>query len=1302
MEYEPVDQFWNCYSCTLTNGEDRDTCAACGKERLLFPGQQGPDNVNDGATDHGGPLSPQGGVRPKVLTSKPKAPPPRPSPLGGPTNPFAVDMETTQGQLWDCGNCAMKNVGESDHCVSCLRLKEKEVIIINDDDEYVVRYNHITSPTVSEPVSLEAPVGKSEPNVAGASKEKPVPQDWTCIRCTLKNTPSIKNCSVCGAPKELKMPTLDLDYDLTDKFPTSSKRGVPDGMESESYKNKHRHVKGVPSQAKNAKGKDSGVIPKTRDMAGVSRRSKSDTLVAMTDEWTCKACSFSCNPSWSTKCTCCSVSRQTTPTGGGSPGHHRASSIPVFPTDRLPVINQSSVRVEEGPGIPSEKHQRSPRPNHNAPGKGLVTKMKSDDANSPSKSRSKYWDCTSCTLRNPKSVLACTVCGAQRAVQSNLYWNCPKCTLKNRKEVTVCKACGIRLKTDTDSPTGSGDSDRRGEDDNTGGVSNKQDRSDKTPRQSPAGKRAGRESVVMEDSQKITPEGKPGERRSNFLEDLQRLTSPKEDSSVANSSNKFGKEPLGKDKPNKESLGNKKTDKVSLGKDKSDKGSLGKDKSDKGSLGKVKSDKGSLGKDKSDKGSLGKDKSEKGSLGKDKSEKGSLGKDKSDKGSLGKDKSDKAKSGWSCSECTYRNSLNKTHCKVCGTLHMKKKDFPGMSLQRQQSTLMYDIRKTEENDAMELWQHITFFCRQQKEPFVDDSFPPADKSLFFDSSAPFTTTTVHWCRPYDITMDQAGEDAIPWAVYRTPMPEDISQGLLGNCWFLSALAVLAERPELVENIILTKDHCPQGAYQVRLCKDGNWQIVLIDDLLPCDQRNRLVFSQAKRRQLWVPLIEKAMAKLHGCYETLIAGKSIEGLATLTGAPCENIELQDNQQREEDIDPNFIWARLLSSRDAGFLMGGSCGGGNMKVDDEGYEAVGLRPRHSYSILDVRDVEGNRLLRLRNPWGRFSWNGDWCDNSACWDTISYHAKEDLMLHGDTSGIFWISLSDLMIYFDSIDICKVRSDWRETRINGTLPANARESFKLVKLTVFYTSEVEIGLFQESMRSTKAESKSPADLCVLILRDSSNTIQAFGPLVESSQRQIKSFVGCSKMLEPGEYILVPLAFNLWTLSTKPVVKHDFVLTVHSSKALMVEEIDTSHPRYQYALANAVTELAVAKGKREGVRESVTVYSLMHGWAGGFFVVENRNADRCLHIKCDCTESSNVVSTRGVLKTADCIPPLHRQVLMILSQLERSAPYHLSRRLVHRWDRGPTGLGDWASPGVNHDPLLTAHVMGLHTPRPL
>lgn len=44
--------------------------------------------------------------------------------------------------MWKCGNCNMKNLGKVENCISCNENKFKEVIMINDDDEYVVKYNY--------------------------------------------------------------------------------------------------------------------------------------------------------------------------------------------------------------------------------------------------------------------------------------------------------------------------------------------------------------------------------------------------------------------------------------------------------------------------------------------------------------------------------------------------------------------------------------------------------------------------------------------------------------------------------------------------------------------------------------------------------------------------------------------------------------------------------------------------------------------------------------------------------------------------------------------------------------------------------------------------------------------------------------------------------------------------------------------------------------------------------------------------------------------------------------------------------
>lgn len=233
---------------------------------------------------------------------------------------------------------------------------------------------------------------------------------------------------------------------------------------------------------------------------------------------------------------------------------------------------------------------------------------------------------------------------------------------------------------------------------------------------------------------------------------------------------------------------------------------------------------------------------------------------------------------WQCPACTYENSSASVVCEICsshrglipnpantttptescgiigigGGVGTGDDGIGGGGISgtvditgegcRKKSKLMENLRTMEESEAREKWARIIQYCKENNELFVDDSFPPAPRSLYYNPTGGVECNpVVQWRRPHEINCD--GGNFPPWAVFRTPLPSDICQGVLGNCWLLSALAVLAEREDLVKEVLVTKDICAQGAYQVRLCKDGKWITVLVDDLLPCDKRGHLVYSQ---------------------------------------------------------------------------------------------------------------------------------------------------------------------------------------------------------------------------------------------------------------------------------------------------------------------------------------------------------------------------------------------------------------------------------------------------------------------------
>mmetsp|Transcript_6014 Transcript_6014/g.5901 ORF Transcript_6014/g.5901 Transcript_6014/m.5901 type:complete len:145 (-) Transcript_6014:434-868(-) len=141
---------------------------------------------------------------------------------------------------------------------------------------------------------------------------------------------------------------------------------------------------------------------------------------------------------------------------------------------------------------------------------------------------------------------------------------------------------------------------------------------------------------------------------------------------------------------------------------------------------------------------------------------------------------------------------------------------------------------------------------------------------------------------------------------------------------MSALASLAERPALIERLFITKQVNSVGVYRIKLCKNGEWVTVTIDDYFPCFPMGQPIFSRATGNELWVLILEKAYAKLHGHYYLLKGGFANEGLIDLTGCPTTQFHFND-EDIQKLIESGQFWLMMKDFDEEGYILSASTQG-----------------------------------------------------------------------------------------------------------------------------------------------------------------------------------------------------------------------------------------------------------------------------------------------------------------------------------------------------------------------------------------
>ncbi|PHH87549.1 hypothetical protein CDD83_8702 [Cordyceps sp. RAO-2017] len=281
---------------------------------------------------------------------------------------------------------------------------------------------------------------------------------------------------------------------------------------------------------------------------------------------------------------------------------------------------------------------------------------------------------------------------------------------------------------------------------------------------------------------------------------------------------------------------------------------------------------------------------------------------------------------------------------------------------------------------------------------------------------------------------------------------DVKQGILGDCWIMAGLTAMANVEGGIRRACVAYD-AKIGIYGFVFYRDGEWIYSIIDDKLylksPCwdcpslqrdllQQIDRedvekvyrntyqtgskaLFFAQCRdQNETWVPLLEKAYAKAHGDYYSLSGGHVGEGIEDLSGGVTTELFTSDI------LDTDEFWDKEMSRVNQEFLFGCSTG-----LLEYGYgQRDGIREAHAYSVLEARTLRsGQRLVKLRNPWGKVRkglWEGPWSDGSKEW---SAEAQEELGHKFGNDSVFWIPYEDLLRKYTHFDRTRLfrDADWR-----------------------------------------------------------------------------------------------------------------------------------------------------------------------------------------------------------------------------------------------------------------------------------
>jgi len=183
-----------------------------------------------------------------------------------------------------------------------------------------------------------------------------------------------------------------------------------------------------------------------------------------------------------------------------------------------------------------------------------------------------------------------------------------------------------------------------------------------------------------------------------------------------------------------------------------------------------------------------------------------------------------------------------------------------------------------------------------------------------------------------------------------------------------------------------------------------------------------------------------------------------------------------------------------------------------------EKIGLVPGHAYTLISAHHEDEHKILKLRNPWGKFEWKGDYSDNSDQW---TEELKQKVGWTDEDDGIFFMSVKDFKACFNFFCIGIRNDQWFYNTCAATNEPNHSSYFKVVVSD--YCSTFFRVHFRDS-RYFQGEYSYPECEFEVSVANQDGTFAITEPDIgeqHKGQRSVFPVSYYELILEPGEYIL-------------------------------------------------------------------------------------------------------------------------------------------------------------------------------------